>query len=101
MDVVIRVFKCVSGLEADGNLHGAAFAGVTFCSIRLLVASTQVVNIIRKQGSLIKPIQQTTGASIRVLSDGRMFHGSQVMEISWHIDDALLREWSSCRLCLD
>ncbi|OIT00123.1 PREDICTED: RNA-binding KH domain-containing protein PEPPER-like [Nicotiana attenuata] len=70
MDAVIRVFKRVSGLEADGNLPGVA--GAAFCSIRLLVASTQAVNLIGKQGSLIKPIQQTTGASIRVLSNDEM-----------------------------
>ncbi|XP_033508941.1 uncharacterized protein [Nicotiana tomentosiformis] len=74
MDAVIRVFKRVSGLEADGNLPGAA--GAAFCSIRLLVASTQAVNLIGKQGSLIKPIQQTTGASIRVLSNGAFSHSS-------------------------
>ncbi|MCD7461508.1 hypothetical protein HAX54_046301 [Datura stramonium] len=70
MDAVIRVFKRVSGLsegEGDGNLPGVA--GAAFCSIRLLVASAQAVNLIGKQGSLIKPIQQNTGASIRVLSN--------------------------------
>ncbi|CAN4103734.1 unnamed protein product [Withania somnifera] len=73
MDAVIRVFKRVSGLsedEGDGNFPGVAEAA--FCSIRLLVASTQAVNLIGKQGSLIKPIQQNTGASIRVLSNDEM-----------------------------
>ncbi|CAN4112963.1 unnamed protein product [Withania somnifera] len=73
MDAVIRVFKRISGLsegEGDGNLPGVAAAA--FCSIRLLVASTQAVNLIGKQGSLIKPIQQNTGASIRVLSNDEM-----------------------------
>ncbi|KAK4370009.1 hypothetical protein RND71_009484 [Anisodus tanguticus] len=73
MDAIIRIFKRVSGLsegEGDGNLPGAAEAA--FCSIRLLVASTQAVNLIGKQGSLIKPIQQNTGASIRVLSNDEM-----------------------------
>ncbi|KAJ8568091.1 hypothetical protein K7X08_020813 [Anisodus acutangulus] len=73
MDAIIRIFKRVSGLsegEGDGNLPGAA--GAAFCSIRLLVATTQAVNLIGKQGSLIKPIQQNTGASIRVLSNDEM-----------------------------
>lgn len=73
MDAVIRVFKRVSGLsegEGDGNLPGVA--GAAFCSIRLLVASTQAVNLIGKQGSLIKPIQKNTGASIRILSNDEM-----------------------------
>lgn len=71
MDAVVRVFKRVSGLsesEADGKVSGAA--GVAFCSIRLLVASTQAINLIGKQGSLIKSIQESTGASVRVLSGG-------------------------------
>lgn len=73
MDAVIRVFKRVSGLsegEDDVNLSGVA--GAAFFSIRLLVASSQAVNLIGKQGSLIKPIQKNTGASIRVLSNDEM-----------------------------
>ncbi|XP_057501524.1 RNA-binding KH domain-containing protein PEPPER-like [Actinidia eriantha] len=70
MDAVIRIFKRVSGLpesEGDGKVAGAA--GVAFCSIRLLVASTQAINLIGKQGSSIKSIQEGTGASVRVLSN--------------------------------
>ncbi|XP_004296493.1 PREDICTED: poly(rC)-binding protein 3 [Fragaria vesca subsp. vesca] len=69
MDAVIRVFKRVSGLSenaGDAELSGAA--GVAFCSIRMLVASTQAINLIGKQGSLIKSIQESTAASVRVLS---------------------------------
>ncbi|XP_040371050.1 RNA-binding KH domain-containing protein PEPPER isoform X4 [Rosa chinensis] len=69
MDAVIRVFKCVAGLSKSAGtaeLFGAA--GVVFCSIRLLVASTQGINLIGKQGSLIKSIQESTAASVRVLS---------------------------------
>ncbi|KAK4601976.1 hypothetical protein RGQ29_011175 [Quercus rubra] len=70
MDAVIRIFKRVSGLPenegGDGKTSGAA--GLAFCSIRLLVASTQAINLIGKQGSLIKSIQESTGASVRVLS---------------------------------
>lgn len=72
MDAVIRIFKRISGLpEAEGD-DGKALgvAGVAFCSIRLLVASTQAINLIGKQGSLIKSIQESSGASVRVLSSG-------------------------------
>ncbi|XP_055822652.1 RNA-binding KH domain-containing protein PEPPER-like [Solanum dulcamara] len=73
MDAVIRVFKRVTGLsEGEDDVNLAGVAGAAFCSIRLLVASTQAVNLIGKQGSLIKPIQQNTGASIRVLSNDEM-----------------------------
>ncbi|KAK4257737.1 hypothetical protein QN277_007289 [Acacia crassicarpa] len=66
MDAAIRVFKRVYGLsEGDGE---AGPAGVAYVSVRLLVASTQAINLIGKQGSLIKSIQESTGASARVLS---------------------------------
>lgn len=67
MDAVIRVFKRVSGLSENEDETKAAF-----CSIRLLVASTQAINLIGKQGSLIKSIQESTGASVRVLSGGML-----------------------------
>ncbi|XP_047171371.1 RNA-binding KH domain-containing protein PEPPER-like [Vigna umbellata] len=66
MDAVIRIFKRISGLsEIDGENKAA---GLAFCSVRLLVASTQAINLIGKQGSLIKSIQENTSASVRVLS---------------------------------
>ncbi|KDP41104.1 hypothetical protein JCGZ_03234 [Jatropha curcas] len=68
MDAAIRVFKRVTGLP-DGDAKAFGAAGVAFCSIRLLVASTQAINLIGKQGSLIKSIQETSGASVRVLSE--------------------------------
>lgn len=67
MDAIIRIFKRVNGLpENDGDTTN----GAAFCSIRLLVAATQAISLIGKQGSLIKSIQETTGASVRVLSNG-------------------------------
>lgn len=68
MDAIIRIFKRVNGLpenDGDGKATGAAF-----CLIRLLVASTQAISLIGKQGSVIKSIQESTGASVRVLSNG-------------------------------
>lgn len=73
MDAVIKVFKRVSGLsEVDGMDKTLGAAGAAFCSIRLLVASTQAISLIGKQGSLIKSIQESTGASVRVLSGGML-----------------------------
>ncbi|KAL4312422.1 hypothetical protein GQ457_01G049220 [Hibiscus cannabinus] len=66
MDAAIRVFKRVSGFP-DNNTDAKA-AGATFCSIRLLVASTQAISLIGKQGSVIKSLQESTGATVRVLS---------------------------------
>lgn len=67
MDAVIRIFKRVSGLAEI-----EAAPGATFCSVRLLVASTQAINLIGKQGSLIKSIQESTGAAVRVLTGGTL-----------------------------
>ncbi|KHN15340.1 KH domain-containing protein [Glycine soja] len=68
MDAVVRIFKRVSGLSETDAENKESAAGLAFCSIRLLVASTQAINLIGKQGSLIKSIQENTSASVRVLS---------------------------------
>ncbi|CAJ1975848.1 unnamed protein product [Sphenostylis stenocarpa] len=68
MDAVIRIFKRVSGLSETDAENKESAAGLAFCSIRLLVASTQAISLIGKQGSLIKSIQENTSASVRVLS---------------------------------
>ncbi|KAJ6856174.1 LOW QUALITY PROTEIN: RNA-binding KH domain-containing protein PEPPER-like [Populus alba x Populus x berolinensis] len=74
MDAVLRVFKRVSGLspgEGDntGSAAATAAAGSAFCSIRLLVASSQAINLIGKQGSIIKSIQENTGVVVRVMAE--------------------------------
>ncbi|OVA19331.1 K Homology domain [Macleaya cordata] len=74
MNAVLRVFKRVTGIsETEGDGTGSASVGAT-CSIRLLVASSQAINLIGKQGSLIKSIQENTGASVRVLSGDEVPH---------------------------
>ncbi|PIN17044.1 PolyC-binding proteins alphaCP-1 [Handroanthus impetiginosus] len=73
IDAIIRIFKRVNGLpenDSDGKATGTA--GSAFCSIRLLVASTQAISLIGKQGSVIKSIQESAGASVRVLSNDEM-----------------------------
>ncbi|KAB5513717.1 hypothetical protein DKX38_027623 [Salix brachista] len=71
MDAVLRVFKRVSGLspgEGDSTGSAAASAG-SVCSIRLLVASSQAINLIGRQGSIIKSIQENTGVAVRVMAE--------------------------------
>ncbi|KAG2398580.1 RNA-binding KH domain-containing protein [Vigna angularis] len=72
MDAVIRIFKRVFGLSEIDSENKESTAGLAFCSIRLLVASTQAISLIGKQGSLIKSIQENTSASVRVLSGGML-----------------------------
>lgn len=67
VDATIRIFRRVNGLpENDVGATGST-AGAAFCSIKLLVAATQAISLIGKQGSLIKSIQESTSASVRVL----------------------------------
>ncbi|CAA7060322.1 unnamed protein product [Microthlaspi erraticum] len=68
MDAVLRVFRRVSGLP-DNDDDDVQNAGSAFSSVRLLVASTQAINLIGKQGSLIKSIVESSGASVRILSE--------------------------------
>ncbi|KAF8392813.1 hypothetical protein HHK36_021050 [Tetracentron sinense] len=69
MDAVLRVFKRVAGLsDGEGGATGSAAAGIAICSVRLLVSSSQAISLIGKQGLLIKSIQESSGAHVRVLS---------------------------------
>ncbi|KAL6496379.1 hypothetical protein OROGR_029637 [Orobanche gracilis] len=73
MDAMIRIFKCVNGLlDNDGDGNATGVGGSAFCSIRLLVPSVQAISLIGKQGSVIKSIQETSGASVRVLSNDEL-----------------------------
>ncbi|CAN6300106.1 unnamed protein product, partial [Urochloa humidicola] len=68
MDALIRVFKRVIGI-ADGAAEGTqAPAAPGVCAARLLVPGAQAINLIGKQGATIKSIQESTGATIRVIS---------------------------------
>ncbi|KAK6912379.1 K Homology domain, type 1 [Dillenia turbinata] len=70
MDAVIRVFKRINGLslnEGDGAV--SEVASVPFCSIRMLIAVSQGMHLIGKQGSMIKSIQEGSGASVRILPE--------------------------------
>ncbi|XP_010448339.1 PREDICTED: RNA-binding KH domain-containing protein PEPPER isoform X3 [Camelina sativa] len=69
MDAVLRVFRRVSGLPDDNDDDDVQNAGSVFSSVRLLVASTQAINLIGKQGSMIKSIVEHSGASVRILSE--------------------------------
>ncbi|KAK9683940.1 hypothetical protein RND81_10G176500 [Saponaria officinalis] len=71
MDAVIKLFKRVVGL-GDGDDTGSAPDAAAFCSLRLLVASTQAINLIGKQGSTIKTIQEGSGAVVRILPEGEL-----------------------------
>ncbi|KAK8958067.1 hypothetical protein KSP39_PZI000896 [Platanthera zijinensis] len=69
MDAFLRVFKHVNDISyGTGGSTDQIAAYFTACSVWLLVASQQAINLIGKQGSSIKSIQESTDATIRVIS---------------------------------
>ncbi|KMZ75294.1 putative Poly(RC)-binding protein [Zostera marina] len=66
MNGVLQVFKRIIGIS-DGEPDSEETVSQTFCSLRLLMASSQAISLIGKGGAIIKFIQETSGASIRVL----------------------------------
>jgi poly(rC)-binding protein 3/4 len=73
IDALMRVSKRVNGIT-DGTAEGTqAAAAPGVCAARLLVPGAQAINLIGKQGATIKAIQENTGATIRVISIGKVF----------------------------
>ena len=71
MDAVLRVFKRVNDVSdtgADGTTQESSTPAT--CSVRLLVAASQAINLIGKQGTSIKSIQENSGATIRIIARG-------------------------------
>ena len=74
MEAVLRIFKRINGIPEPGTDNMASGAQVpALCAIRLLIVSSQAVNLIGKQGSCIKSIQEASGATIRVITPGMCF----------------------------
>lgn len=72
MVAVMRISRRLNGLpESDEDItKSSGDASVAFCSVHLLVASVQALNLIGKQGATIKLIEESSGAAIQVLSSG-------------------------------
>ncbi|KAJ6797332.1 RNA-binding KH domain-containing protein PEPPER-like [Iris pallida] len=67
MEAVLRVFKKINGI-AENVGDGKTTTESAICSVRLLVAASQAINLIGKQGTSIKSIQEGSGAVIRVIN---------------------------------
>jgi poly(rC)-binding protein 3/4 len=79
MEAVLRIFKRINGILEPGteNMASAAQVPVVY-TIRLLVVSSQAVNLIEKQGSSIKSIQEASSARICVITlDERFYYASE------------------------
>lgn len=66
MNAVLRVFKRIHD-TLENAVDTSDQASTAISTIRLLVPSSQAFSLIGKQGSLIKSIQENSGASVRVL----------------------------------
>ncbi|CAD5164280.1 unnamed protein product [Musa acuminata subsp. malaccensis] len=73
MDAVLRIFKRVNGIS-DISSNSGSVPGT--CSVRLLVASSQAVNLIGKKGEAIRSIQESSNATVRVLSGELPFYAA-------------------------
>ncbi|XP_042453380.1 RNA-binding KH domain-containing protein PEPPER-like [Zingiber officinale] len=61
MDAALRVFKRVNDISEDDGPS-------TLCSVKLLIASSQAISLIGKQGASVKAIQDNSGAGVRILA---------------------------------
>lgn len=74
MNAAIKIFKHINGIE-EINSDGILYASVPeICSVRLLVPAAQAIHLIGKQGVTIKSIQESTGATIRIIVEGKHLH---------------------------
>ncbi|XP_052143249.1 RNA-binding KH domain-containing protein PEPPER-like [Oryza glaberrima] len=67
MDAAIKIFMHINDIEkinCDDTLSGSA---PEKCSAKLLVPSAQATHLIGKQGVRIKSIQETTGATVKII----------------------------------
>lgn len=69
MNAVLRVFNRIHD-TVENAIDTSDETSTAISSIRLLVPSSQAFSLIGKQGSLIKSIQENSGASVRVLPRG-------------------------------
>lgn len=70
MDAAIKIFMHINDIEkinCDDTLSGSA---PEKCSAKLLVPSAQATHLIGKQGVKIKSIQETTGATVKIIDKG-------------------------------
>lgn len=70
INAMIRIFKVINGMPENDDTEGEA----AVCLTRLLVAHSQAISLIGKEGSIISCIRQSTGASVRVVSVGKYYY---------------------------
>lgn len=70
MDAAVRIFKHVNDIEGINPDFTLSVSAPEICSARLLVPKAQGAHLIGKQGTTIKLMQESTGATIRIIDKG-------------------------------
>ena len=72
MNAAIKIFKHINGIEEINSEGTLSASSSEICSVRLLVPAAQAVHLIGMQGVTIKSIQESTGATIRIIDEGML-----------------------------
>ena len=72
MNAAIKIFKHINGIEEINSEATLSASSSEICSVRLLVPAAQAVHLIGMQGVTIKSIQESTGATIRIIDEGML-----------------------------
>lgn len=88
MDGLLKVHKQIVDVDSDSaNAPSGAGRSVT---TRLLVAASQAGNLIGKQGSTIKSIQDTSQCTIRVVGQGASLFNLDILVSCCFLENLIL-----------
>ncbi|KAM3295884.1 hypothetical protein ACQJBY_038290 [Aegilops geniculata] len=91
MDAAVRIFKHVNDIEGINPDVTLSASAPEICCARLLVPKAQVVHLIGKQGTMIKLMQETTGATMRIIDQDDLLSNHMVVERIVEIHGASLK----------
>ncbi|XP_044407646.1 RNA-binding KH domain-containing protein PEPPER isoform X1 [Triticum aestivum] len=91
MDAAVRIFKHVNDIEGINPDVTLSASAPEICCARLLVPKAQAVHLIGKQGTMIKLMQETTGATMRIIDQDDFLSNQMVVERIVEIRGASLK----------
>uniref|UniRef100_M8BBR4 Poly(RC)-binding protein 4 n=1 Tax=Aegilops tauschii TaxID=37682 RepID=M8BBR4_AEGTA len=91
MDAAVRIFKHVNDIEGINPDVTLSASAPEICCARLMVPKAQAVHLIGKQGTMIKLIQETTGATMRIIDQDDLLSNQMVVERIVEIRGASLK----------
>ncbi|CAL4971697.1 unnamed protein product [Urochloa decumbens] len=72
MNAATKIFKHINGIEETNSYRTLSASAPEICYVRLLVPAAQAVHLIGKQGVTIKSIQESTGATVKVIDEDEL-----------------------------